>query len=113
LVWESCLIRCRRTGIALNPKKLFLGVKRKMLLEYVVLKEGKMADPNKVEVIANFLLPKDVKGIQWVLGHLGYYCELVEDYVTKALPLTNLTKKEIKLNWTPECQQGYDALKEK
>jgi len=52
LLWE-CLIQCRRTGIALNPTKLFLGVKRGVLLGYVVSKERKMVDLEKVEVIVN------------------------------------------------------------
>jgi len=78
-------------------------VKKGVLLGYVVSKEGKMADPEKVEVIVNLLPPKDVKGVQQVLGHVGYYRELIEDYAMKALPLTNLTKKKVKFNWTPEC----------
>jgi len=88
-------------------------VKKGVLLDYVVLKEGKMADPEKVEVIVNLLPPKDVKGELRVLGHVGYYRELIEDYATKALSLTNLTKKVVKFDWTLKCQQSYDALKVK
>ena len=101
---EECLIRCCKTGIALNPDKLFLGVKKGILLCYVVSKEGKQADPEKVEVIVNLPAPKDVKGVQRVLGHTGYYRKLIEDFTTHAQPLTNLIKKSIKFEWTPLCQ---------
>ena len=70
-----------------------------------------MADPKKVEVIVNLPPPKDSKGVQKVLGHTGYYRELIEDYATKALPLINLTKKDVKFDCTAECQKGYNELK--
>ena len=37
----------------------------------------------------------------------------MEDYATPAIPLTNLTKKDTKYVWTPECQAGFEALKAK
>lgn len=75
--------------------------KRRVLLGYIVSKEGKMANPKKVEVIINLLVPKDVKGIQQVLGHVGYCCILIEDFAIQALPLPNLIKKLVKFDWTP------------
>jgi len=80
----------------LNPDKLFLGVKKGVLLGYVVSKDGKRADLEKVEIIVNLSTPKDVKGVQCVLGHVGYYRELIEDFAALAQPLTNLIQKSVK-----------------
>jgi hypothetical protein len=54
-----------------------------------------------------------VKQIQKVLGHIGWHRNLIEDYSTHATPFTNLTKKVVKFEWTEECQNGLNALKEK
>ena len=107
----ECLIRCRRTGIALNPRKLYLAVKRGVLLGHIVSEAGKEPDPEKVEVIANLKPPTNVKGVQRVLGHIGWYRDRIEDYATAAIPLTNLTKKNVNFEWTTHCQESFDELK--
>ena len=48
---RECLIRCRRTGIAVNPDKLYLAVKKGILLGHIVSREGTEPDPAKVEAI--------------------------------------------------------------
>lgn len=35
-----------------------------------------------------------VKGIQSVLGHFGWYPDIMSDYATATLRFTNLTRKE-------------------
>jgi hypothetical protein len=59
-------------------------------------KAGKELDPEKVEVILNLEPPTTVKGIQRALGHFGWYRDIMADYATAAIPLTNLTRKEVK-----------------
>jgi hypothetical protein len=65
-----------------------------------------------VEVINNLKPPTTVKEVQKVLGHIGWYRSRIDDYATPALPLTNLMKKDMKFEWTPECQAGFDELKQ-
>jgi hypothetical protein len=66
-----------------------------------------------VEVIHNLKPPTNVKGVQKVLGHIGWYRSRIEDYATSALPLTNLIRKDVKFEWTPECQASFDELKKR
>jgi hypothetical protein len=47
----------------LNPAKLYIEVKRGVLLGYIVSEAGTEPDPEKVEVIHNLKPPTDVKGI--------------------------------------------------
>ena len=54
---------CRRAGIALNPSRIFLAVKRGVLLGHVVTAAGREPDPTKVEVIVNLQPPTNVKGV--------------------------------------------------
>ena len=105
--------RCRKARIALNPDKIFLAVQRGVLLGYVVSKDGREPDPEKVRVITELPPPTDVKGIQRTLGHVGWYRELILDYATISLPISRLQQKAVKFEWTPECQQAFDTLKTK
>ncbi|XP_073313470.1 uncharacterized protein [Primulina huaijiensis] len=43
----------------------------------------------------------------------GYYRRFIADFSKIALPLTSLTRKAIKFEWTIECQQAFQTLKDK
>ena len=102
---------CRRAGIALNPSKIFLAVKRGVLLGHVVTAAGREPDPTKVEVIVNLQPPTNVKGVQRALGHIGWYREAIHDYATKAIPITKLLQKAVKFEWDSQCQEAFEVLK--
>ena len=110
---RECFLRCRRAGISINPDKTILGVVRGLMLGHYVSKEGRTTDPEKVRVILQLQKAGDVSGVRSILGHTGWYREAMEGYAKLALPLTNLTKKNVTFKWTPECQQAFDALKVK
>ena len=96
--------RCRMAGIALNPEKLFLAVLRGITLGYVVSKHGREPDPEKIAVITNLAPPVNVKGVERVLGHIGWYRELIPDYATRTIPITRLQRKLVKFEWADECE---------
>ena len=58
------------------------------------------------------LAPKDVKEIKQFLGLTGYYRKFVPRFADISRPLTTLTKKDKKFEWTPACQKSFDLLKE-
>ena len=43
---------------------------------------------------------------------IGYYRKFVPRFSDVARSLTNLTKKDIIFEWTPECQQTFELLKD-
>ena len=55
---------------------------------------------------------KDVKEIKQFLGSTGYYRKFVPRFVDISRPLTTLTKKDKKFEWTPACQKSFDLVKE-
>ena len=53
--------------------------------------------------------PKEVKQF---LGLISYYRKFIPKFSDVARPLTNLTKKDISFEWTPECQMTFQLLKD-
>ena len=56
--------------------------------------------------------PKNAKEIKQFLGLTGYYRKFIPRFADISRPLTTLTKKDKKFEWTPACQKSFDLLKE-
>ena len=94
--------RCRETNLKLHPGKCFLGMESRILLGHVVSKSRLEVDLDKVNVILALTAPRNVQEIRGFLGCVGYYRKFIENYARKALPLTELLKKEEEFSWNPE-----------
>ena len=57
--------------------------------------------------------PTNAKGIAKLLGHVGWYRELIPDYAKIAVPITQLLKKDCKFEWTEACQRAFEELRSK
>ena len=69
-------------------------------------------DPMKIAIIVNLPPLKSVKQLRTTLGHTGYYRKFIKGYAQVTAPMEKQLKKEIKFEWTPECQESLDILKE-
>jgi hypothetical protein len=58
---RQVLLRCRKFGISLNPKKTIFGVMEGKLLGHIVSREGVKVDPERVVAIKNLPLPTNKK----------------------------------------------------
>ena len=57
--------------------------------------------------------PCNVTEVRSFLGLAGYYRRFIENFSKIARPMTNLLKKTKEFEWTPECEQGFQELKQK
>ena len=64
----------------------------------------------KIKVISKMKLPKNQKDVRELLGMVGYYWKFINRFTDAARPMTKLTRKGVKFEWTDECQIGYDYL---
>jgi hypothetical protein len=54
-----CFQKCREYGISLNPNKCAFMLFPRMLLSFIVSKEGKLPNPKKIQAIINMPPPKN------------------------------------------------------
>ncbi|KAA0060066.1 DNA/RNA polymerases superfamily protein [Cucumis melo var. makuwa] len=70
-----------------------------VFLGHVVSAKGVSVDPQKVEEIVNWERPISATEVRSFLGLAGYYRHFIEDFSRLALPLTALTRKNVKFEW--------------
>ena len=68
--------------------------------------------PNKLDSIKHIPVPNSAKDIKQFLGLTGYYRKFVPRFADISRPLTTLTKKDAKFEWTSACQKSFELLKE-
>ena len=78
---------------------------------HVVSRDGIFVDPMKVEAIVNWEQPKNVSKIWSFLGLVGFYRQFVEHFSLIVAPLTRLTRKGVKYEWTEKWEQNFQELK--
>ena len=105
------LDKCRQHQISLNLKKCIFCAPFGILLGHIVCKKGLMVDPAKIAIIVNLPPLKSVKQLRTTLGHTGYYRKFIKGYAQITAPMEKKLKKDIKFEWTPECQEILDILK--
>ncbi|KAL8125566.1 hypothetical protein AgCh_013013 [Apium graveolens] len=74
---------------------------------------GGKVDPTKIEAIMSWERPKTPTEVRSFLGLAGYYRRFVKDFSKIATPLTKLTRKNQKFEWSAECENSLQELKQR
>ena len=80
-------------------------------LGHIVSGDGIRVDPSKISAIVDWKPPKNVTEVRSFLGLAGYYRRFVNGFSIIAAPMTRLLRKDVKFEWTEECQQSFEELK--
>jgi transposase InsO family protein len=115
--------RLQAYGLKLKPSKCHLFKQRLAYLGHVVSAEGVETDPEKIAALANWKVPSNPSELQTFLGFVGYYRRYVEGFSKIVKPLYvllqgHVQKKRSKVKkaawqWTTECQEAFDSVREK
>ena len=84
-----------------------------VFLDHIISKEGISVDPKKIEAMVNWSRPTNMMKVRNFLGLAGYYRRFVKRFSQIAIPLTRLTQKRIKFEWSSECEQSFQDLKQR
>ena len=72
---------------------------------------GVSVEPDKVEAIMSWEIPKSAFKIRSFFGLVGYYKRFIEYFSRLAAPMTRLTRKGVKFKWDDLCEKAFQELK--
>ena len=108
---EEVLQRFRAANIKLKPNKCRFACPKVNFLSHVVSADGVLPDPEKINAVKDFPVPRTVKQVRSFLGLCNYYRKFVYNFARIAEPLNKLTRKNTVYNWDDRCQHAFDTLK--
>ena len=82
-----------------------------VFLGHIILCKGIEVDPKKMEQVRfqpRLLTPIDTRCF---FGLAGYYKTFVKGFASIASPLTKLTQKKVKYEWSEPCKRSFQELK--
>ena len=107
---------CRLITIlqTLRDKQLYAKLKKcefwlgkVSFLRHVVTKDGISVDPGKVDAMSNWRRPNTMTEIRSFLGLASYYRRFIKGFSKIALPLTRLTQKGVKFEWSNDYERSF------
>ena len=126
--------RLKQFNLKIKPKKCQFFNTSVLFLGHVLLANGISANPEKVEKVKTWPVPKNIKEVQSFLGLASYYRQFINKFAEKAWclhkllgPTSNKQKKEARtkkntttdegtgqriFEWTMKLQDAFDALTE-
>eukprot|EP00833_Pecoramyces_ruminatium_P016170 jgi/Orpsp1_1/1190202/evm.model.d7180000077406.1 len=81
-------------------------------LGHVVSRHGVETDPEKIKAVAEWPKPQNIKQMQSFLGFCNYYRNFIHGFSAVAKPLTRMTSKKEKFEWSEESEKAFKKLKE-
>ncbi|GJV54275.1 hypothetical protein Tco_1450016 [Tanacetum coccineum] len=82
-------------------------------LGHVIDSEAIHVDPAKIESIKDWASPKTPTEIRQFLGLAGYYRRFIKGFSKIAKPMTKLTQKNVKFDWSEKAEATFQWLKQK
>ena len=99
------------SGLKVKPSKCVLFQKRINFSGHVISEHGVEPQPEKIEAIREWPRPQCIRDVRAFYGLASYYRRFVRGFAAIAEPLTKLTRKNQKFEWTDESQIAFDKLK--
>ena len=130
---ELVFNRLKQFNLKIKPKKCQFFDTSILFLGHILLAKGISVNPEKVEKVRTWPVPKNIKEVQSFLGLASYYRRFIDKFAEKARCLHELVgptsnkhrkaraKKEATtvsqteprtFEWTTKHQEAFDALKE-
>ena len=102
----------REANLKIKLKKCYFTLPNIHFLGHVVGRDGIKPDPEKIEKVKNYPVPRNLTQLRSALGLFSYYRKFIKDFSRIAKPMTQLLKKGISYIWTEKQQIAFDRLRE-
>jgi hypothetical protein len=76
-------------------------------LGHIISEEGITVDPEKVQAIREWPMPRNVAEVRSFMGLAGYYSRFIAGFSKIAHFITSLQRKGKKFQWIEECERNF------
>ncbi|KAK8954187.1 hypothetical protein KSP39_PZI001996 [Platanthera zijinensis] len=108
---EETFDTLRRYKMRLNPLKCIFGASKGKFLGHLLTPVGVEPNPDKVRAIMELGPPRDAKEVQRLTGKLAGLSRFLSRAGERCSPFFKTLRGGRKFEWTPECEEAFQALK--
>ena len=106
----------RKYGLKISPHKCQLYQTRieymGIVFEIIDGKPSYIPMKSKCDAIRNLLRPGSVTEVRKFCGMVNFLSSFLKDLRKTLMPIYNLLQKRTPFNWTEECQNAFDTIKQ-
>lgn len=103
--------RLKQFGLRANREKCHFACSEVQYLGHIITQQGIKANPGKIEAIRCRKPPQDLKQLLSFIQTCSWYRRFIKNFAEIIRPLTKLTKKDAKWEWTQIEQNAFNKLK--
>ena len=109
---HEILQRLENSHLKLGPNKCSFAQQRCVFLGHEISKDGIRPPAQKLEIIKNYMPPRNAKELKCALGLFIWFRKFIPNYSAVASPLYYLLKKNVPFKWTQEHEKSFQELKD-
>ena len=109
---DECLKRLTTKGLRLNQSKCTFLSKQLSFFGQIFTKQGTRPDPKKVNDLLNAPKPTNTHEVRSFLGMANYSSKYIRNFATITAPLRELTKKNVRFEWSATHDAAFETLKQ-
>ena len=112
LEWLARVLgKIKDRGLEINPDKCEFCCQQVHYLGFLVNEEGLQSDPDKIEPVLSYPVPRNVRELRRFFGMASWYRRFIPNFASLASPLTTLLKKKQAWSWREEQVQAFERIK--
>jgi len=103
----------RKEYLYANLEKCTFCTDKVVFLGFVVSAHGMEVDEEKIKAVHEWKPPQNVSQVRSFLGLAGFYRRFVKDFSSIAVPINQLTNKDIPFYWGEAQENAFEELKKR
>ena len=108
---KSVFKALKKYNLKLNPYKCKFFRPEVTYLGHRCTQNGVLPDNSKIDTMINYPIPTDKDSVKRFVAFANYYRKFIKNFASIAAPLNKLTRKNSKFEWTNECTNSFNFLK--
>ena len=109
---KEVFTRIGAAALRLNASKCHLARDHVVFFGHVISAQGLRPDPKNTEKVQSWPVPRSATEVHAFLGLCSYYRRFVRSFAQRAAPLSHFTGKDVPFQWTADCQEAFEFLRD-